>query len=216
MKRYNVREPVVLLIFDIDSTLYSNDAYAAFQNDALIQRLADERHVAFANAKAEVDRARKARADRSGGKTTSLGNAFLELGVSIQTSVRWRIEEIEPKKWLSRDASLVAALRSLAGNGYKLCSVTNNPRQVGEKALDALGVYDYFDFVIGLDDTFKSKPEPEPFLLAAKKGEEPHERCVSIGDRYDVDCATPISLGMGAILVDGVRDVYEMGGLGRI
>jgi phosphoglycolate phosphatase/putative hydrolase of the HAD superfamily len=36
------------------------------------------------------------------------------------------------------------------------------------------------------------------------------ETCVSVGDRYDIDIALPLELGMGGILVDGVEDVYTL------
>jgi phosphoglycolate phosphatase/putative hydrolase of the HAD superfamily len=35
-------------------------------------------------------------------------------------------------------------------------------------------------------------------------------QCVSVGDRYDIDIALPLKLGMGAILVNGVEDVYKL------
>jgi phosphoglycolate phosphatase/putative hydrolase of the HAD superfamily len=36
------------------------------------------------------------------------------------------------------------------------------------------------------------------------------ESCLSVGDRYDIDIALPLELGMGGILVDGVEDVYRL------
>ena len=33
---------------------------------------------------------------------------------------------------------------------------------------------------------------------------------LSVGDRYDIDIALPLELGMGGILVDGVEDVYRL------
>jgi len=59
----------------------------------------------------------------------------------------------------------------------------------------------------------KSKPAREPYELAARLVGQPPERCLSIGDRYDVDLALPLELGMGAILVDGVEDLYGLPGL---
>jgi phosphoglycolate phosphatase/putative hydrolase of the HAD superfamily len=41
----------------------------------------------------------------------------------------------------------------------------------------------------------------------------PPESCVSIGDRYDIDIATPLEMGMGGVLVTGVEDVYRFAGL---
>jgi phosphoglycolate phosphatase/putative hydrolase of the HAD superfamily len=66
-----------------------------------------------------------------------------------------------------------------------------------------------------------SKPHEAPFRKAVELlgigalGSEapslPLESCVSIGDRYDIDIALPLKLGMGGILVDGVEDVYGLG-----
>jgi phosphoglycolate phosphatase/putative hydrolase of the HAD superfamily len=56
----------------------------------------------------------------------------------------------------------------------------------------------------------KSKPASEPYLLAAQAAGTPPAACVSVGDRYDVDLAVPLALGMGAILVVGVEDVYAL------
>ena len=64
--------------------------------------------------------------------------------------------------------------------------------------------------VVGLDDTFSSKPAPEPFALAALRLALEPRSCVSIGDRIDVDLVPAMDLGMGAILVDGVEDVYRL------
>ncbi len=65
----------------------------------------------------------------------------------------------------------------------------------------------------GLDTCGVSKPHREPFLLAAEKSGVLAENCLSVGDRYDIDIALPLELGMGGILADGVRDVYKLPGL---
>ena len=36
------------------------------------------------------------------------------------------------------------------------------------------------------------------------------EECLAIGDRYDMDVALPLELGMGGILVCGVSEVYQL------
>lgn len=196
------------LVLDFDSTLYTNPAYASFQNDVLIERLARERGESFETMKAKIDRLREKRA-AAGESSTSLGNLFRDFGIDIPTSVRWREELIDPGRWLSKDQALDAALASLSRR-FVLGLVTNNPASVGRKGLAALGVEDRFACVIGLDDTGQSKPDPAPFSLAAERLGVPPEDCVSIGDRYDVDLAPALTLGMGAILVDGVEDVRAL------
>ena len=63
---------------------------------------------------------------------------------------------------------------------------------------------------------FKSKPALEPFETAVErlsKSSESiikNENCVAIGDRYDMDIALPLEMGMGGILVSGVEEVYQI------
>jgi phosphoglycolate phosphatase/putative hydrolase of the HAD superfamily len=199
------------LIFDLDNTLYTNPPYAAFQEDVLVERLGRELGLGTEAAVAKIAELRSARAAAGLGKT-SLGKLFAALGVEIATSVVWREECIEPRKWLADDSKLDRALAALS-KCFVLALVTNNPRIIGEKSLDALGVRSRFSVLVGLDDTFSGKPALEPFALVARRlGLDPH-RCVSIGDRIDVDLAPAMELGMGAILVDGVEDVYRLPGL---
>jgi phosphoglycolate phosphatase/putative hydrolase of the HAD superfamily len=196
------------LIFDLDNTLYTNAAYASFQEKVLLERLGCELGVGLDAAAAKVEALRTERAAAGLGKT-SLGKLFAALGVGIATSVRWREECIEPGEWLIRDPRLDRALGSLAKE-YTLAVMTNNPRLIGEKSLDALGIRPRFSVLIGLDNTLTGKPAPEPFIETARMlGLEPRF-CVSIGDRLDVDLVPALELGMGAILVDGVEDVYRL------
>ncbi|WP_318662261.1 HAD hydrolase-like protein [Treponema sp.] len=46
--------------------------------------------------------------------------------------------------------------------------------------------------------------------LAAKKTGARLTECLSVGDRYDIDLSLALEMGMGAVLVSGVEDVYEL------
>jgi len=208
MKIIAVGDDPKALVFDLDNTLYTNPAYAQFQEDALVERLGRELKIGTAAAAAKIAALRAEREAAGLGKT-SLGKLFAALGIDIKDSVRWREECFEPAKWLKRDERLDAALRTLAKR-FKLALMTNNPRLVGEKSLKALGARECFSVLVGLDDTLSGKPAPGPFLEVSRRlGLDPRA-CVSIGDRFDVDLAPAMELGMGAILVDGVADVYKL------
>jgi HAD superfamily hydrolase (TIGR01509 family) len=196
------------LVFDLDNTLYTNPAYAAFQEKVLVERLGRELGIGAEAAAARIAALRAERAAAGLGKT-SLGKLFAALGIEIPTSVRWREECIEPAAWLKKDPRLDKALAALSKD-YALALMTNNPRLIGEKSLDALGVRPRFSVLVGLDDTLTGKPAPEPFAEVARRLALEPRRCVSIGDRFDVDLAPAMELGMGAILVDGVEDVYRL------
>ena len=84
------------------------------------------------------------------------------------------------------------------------------------KTLDAIGISDFFPEIVGLDTCLKSKPAVEPFQTAVDRlsksvGEEiKAENCLAVGDRYDMDIALPLEMGMGGIWVSGVEEVYQI------
>ena len=209
MKIYRLPEKLKTIVFDIDSTLYTNDAYVSHQSEVQLRRFAKVRGISEEKARTMFDDYRSEWSKTLGGKKISEGNTFAALGIPIETSVAWRNELIEPERFLSRDEKLFEVLQTLK-ESYALLCVTNNPVSVGRKTLSALGVENCIETVIGLDTFGKSKPAREPFEEAARRTDAAIEECLSVGDRYDIDIALPLDMGMGGILVDGVSDVYEL------
>ncbi|MEI6386476.1 MAG: HAD family hydrolase [Spirochaetota bacterium] len=208
MKVFTLPPEPLGLVFDLDSTLYTHEAYARFQTEVLVRRLARERGEAEERVAALVKEVRDRRR-RETGAETSLGRVFVELGVPIETSVRWREELIVPADWLEADPRLHDVLAAL-GERYAIALLTNNPRSVGEASLAALGLRDLFGQVVGLDDSLCSKPDPAPFRLVFSRLGLDASNCVSIGDRMDVDIEPALALGAGGILVEGVLEVYKL------
>ncbi|MBR5096515.1 MAG: HAD hydrolase-like protein [Treponema sp.] len=206
---YSVPQDLRAIIFDIDSTLYTNAAYAFEQVDCQVRRFASERGITNDEARKMVADYRKKFARENGGKKISLSNTLLQFGVSIEQSVQWRRELIEPADFLGADKKLQETLAALSAR-YKLLCVTNNPILPAQKTLQALGVDNLIEVLVGLDSCNLSKPAKEPFVLAAQKiGLDPSQM-ISVGDRYDLDIAPALELGMGGVLVRGVADVYNL------
>jgi phosphoglycolate phosphatase/putative hydrolase of the HAD superfamily len=209
MKVFRLPEKCGAILFDVDSTLYDNSGYAQSQIDLPIKRLARFQGKTVERMNEDIARYRKDWADTHGEQSISLANTFTAFGVGIDESIVWRKELCLPEQYLCEDRLLRAALEKLR-SCFILAVVTNNPVSVAEKTLDALGVEDLFHVIIGLDTCGVSKPHIEPFMRAAILCGTVPEACVSVGDRYDIDIALPLELGMGGILVDGVRDVYKL------
>ncbi len=208
MKIHRIPHKLSAIIFDIDSTLYTNAEYATEQVDVQLRHFASISGITADEARGRVGAWRDEYA-REHGKKISLGNALVHFGIPISESIRWRENLIEPALFLSPDDRLRAALEELKKR-YPLVAVTNNPTLPAEKTLTALGVRDLFVGLIGLDTTGVSKPHVKPFLAASELARCPIIECLSVGDRYDIDIALPLELGMGGILVDGVEDVYAL------
>ena len=209
MKIYKIPEDLQTIIFDIDSTLYTNSAYAFEQVDCQVREYARITGMTADEAREKVLNYRKEFAAKNDGKKVSLGNTLLSFGIPIEQSVEWRKILLEPKNFLSVDEKLKETLKVLQKK-YKLICVTNNPVLPARKTLDALGVSSFFHDIVGLDTCFKSKPALEPFQKACEITATQPSNCLAIGDRYDMDIALPLEMGMGGILVSGVEEVYKL------
>ena len=215
MKIYKIPSDLRAFIFDIDSTLYTNQAYAFEQVDCQVRQFAKERGISADEARRMVAEYRKQFAAEHNGSKVSLGNTLLSFGVPIEQSVQWRRELLEPTDFLRRDEKLIDELKILQKK-YQLICVTNNPVLPARKTLDALGISEFFPEIVGLDTCFKSKPALEPFETAVERLSKSSEsgikaeNCIAIGDRYDMDIALPLKMGMGGILVNGVEEVYQI------
>ncbi|MBR1714361.1 MAG: HAD family hydrolase [Treponema sp.] len=215
MEKFNMPKEPKLLIFDIDSTLYTCPAYAHEQIDSQVRHYAELNGMTAEEARKKVADFRKKWASEHGGKKISLGNLFTHFGVSIETSIEWRKTLFEPADYLKKDERLIETLKKLKSRFLMTC-VTNNPVEPARKTLDALGISEFFKTIIGLDTCMISKPSKTILDRAIAEAEKEsgseiaYENCVSIGDRFDIDLDLAIKLGMGGILVNGVEDLYAI------
>jgi phosphoglycolate phosphatase/putative hydrolase of the HAD superfamily len=197
------------IFFDMDSTLYSHPEYAQSQIDLPIKHLATLRGKTFQQMKSEIKEYQKNWADGHEGKVISLGNTLAAFGIPIAESIKWKEELYHPEDYLAPDNSLKVTLQCLSSR-FSLAVVTNNPVSVAKRTFAVLGVQDILTKIVGLDTCGVSKPEKVIFLTAAKLCGAEVPSCISVGDRYDIDIALPLEMGMGGILVDGVEDVYKL------
>lgn len=209
MKIHKIPQTIQTLIFDIDSTLYTNSAYAYEQVDCQVREFAKLKNMTPDEARKLVFDFRKNFAKENDGKKISLGNLLTNFGIPIEQSVQWRNDLMRPEDFLIRDEKLICELQILSKK-YKLICVTNNPVKPARKTLEVIGISDFFEHIVGLDTCYKSKPAREPFEKALELTKTAAENAVAIGDRYDLDIELPLRMGMGGIEVSGVEDVYDL------
>lgn len=196
------------ILFDIDNTLYRDDYYAQWQIDVLVDRFAAHRGVERSHAQQLIDSMRNAIIAQTG-RRPSLGNTMEQLGVPISHGVEWRRELIDPHRFLSPDPELAHVLEALSSR-YRIVALTNNPADVGQAGLDALGIGRHVPLVIGLDTTWHSKPDWEPFAAALESVECGSEEALMVGDRFDVDVAPVLDHGGSGIVVECREDLFQI------
>jgi FMN phosphatase YigB (HAD superfamily) len=198
------------LVFDMDSTLYRHEDYAKSQTAGQLSRIAKHFHWSLPEAAEKVAQVQKEYRDKHGRKP-SLGNAFKELGIPIELSVKWREEEIKPEDYLQRDEKLAGTLSKLLSK-FSLFCLTNNPKLTAIKTMRVLGIERFFpgEKIIGLDETLRSKPDPYCYQLTVDALRTEFEQCIFIGDRLEVDIDYPVSQGAAGIFVESMEEIYQL------
>ncbi len=94
---------------------------------------------------------------------------------------------------------------------YRMAIVTSTHREQAVEILRSVGIHDYFEFVIGQDDTAMNKPDPEPVFLALSRLNVSKEECIFVGDQpYDIIAAHEAGItAAAAIWGSGIKEVLE-------
>lgn len=73
-------------------------------------------------------------------------------------------------------------LNVLHASGWRQAVASAAPRRNVETVLDVLDIGSFFSTIVAAEDVERGKPDPQVFLLAARRVETPPERCVVIED----------------------------------
>ena len=101
---------------------------------------------------------------------------------------------------------LVEFLTQLKEQQIAVGIVTGATRSAVEYILEKIALSQYFDLIVAGDDLLESKPEPEPYLLAARKLNLQPSECLAIEDN-------PIGIEAAKraqILVVGISYIYPL------
>ena len=132
-----------------------------------------------------------------------LSDAYLDrLLANKDRAYRKQIEQLE----LSVPVHLTEFLAKLKEQDIAVGLVTGTSRSQVEYILQKLDLAKYFDTIVAGDDLDSSKPEPEPYLLAAKQLNLQPSECLAIEDN-------PIGIQAAKqanIQVVGIANIYPL------
>jgi pyrophosphatase PpaX len=100
---------------------------------------------------------------------------------------------------------MVDVLARLKDQGRRLGIVSAKRRQTVERVFEGAGIGEYFDAVVGSDDTDRHKPDPDPVLKALELLEAEPREAAYVGDSpFDVEAAHAagvyaVAVGWGGI-----------------
>lgn len=119
-------------------------------------------------------------------KSEELFKAYIENNVRVQDDLMREFDGLEE------------ALLSLLTFGMRMGVVTSKRNEPALYGLKFMGLNNYFQLVLGADDTEEHKPKPGPLLEAARRMDLEVSDCAYVGDSpYDMQSAK--SAGMFAV-----------------
>lgn len=91
-----------------------------------------------------------------------------------------KFSNINNDKYLALFPNTVEALEALVNKGFKLVIFSNKVHATIELGLRTKNILKYFDYIVGIDDVSKPKPDREGIDIIKKHYNE--NKCVFIGD----------------------------------
>lgn len=91
---------------------------------------------------------------------------------------------------------VTSTLTELLRMGVKLGALTDAPLVQAWSRLTESHLQDYFDVVVGFDNTGKRKPHPDPFKLILQKLETIPDQSLMVGDFFEKDMVGGRAAGM--------------------
>jgi len=196
------------LIFDMDDTLYSSPELKRAYRQAACNLVAEVKGLDGPEAKALYDLTRTGLAARCGYTPTNT-LTLREFGITWETWRNQTIRTINPGSFLRQDPELVTTI-SILSSRYRLGLLTNNNRVQTDRILEILGVGPFFQAILTVSETGKTKPDPTLCLTMARILEVLPENCLAIGDEEGIDLIPAMATGMKTYHVRHVSDVYRL------
>lgn len=113
--------------------------------------------------------------------------------------LRWNAENTE--RLIRGYEGITDVLSGLRAAGVRIAVATSKRRESAQQAMDILGLSEYVEALVGMEDTEIHKPDPAPLLLALSRlGERDPSRAVYVGDAV-VDALAGKAAGMATVAV---------------
>ena len=196
------------LIFDMDDTLYTSPEFKEAYRQAACNLIAEVKGIDRLETRELYQRTRTVLAARYG-YFPSNTMILRELGIAWEIWRNQTIRTIDPGSFLRQDPDLVTTI-SILSSRYRLGLLTNNHRVHTDHILEILGVGPFFQAILTLSETGKTKPDRALCSTMACLLDVLPEKCLAIGDEEDIDLIPARATGMKTYHVRHVSDVYRL------
>ena len=208
MQCYKALQPIQLLSFDLDDTLYDNKPVIAAAEQAMLaalhQHAPQSRHTDsdfWWQIRLQLARLTpQIRHDIGRWRLLGIEAGLISLGLSPANAEATAglafAAFLQARTNISLHPDIVALLRQLAQH-YRLIAITNGNAQVAK-----MGVGELFEFSLQAGPDGRMKPYPDLFLHAAEKAGVAPGAILHIGDSHRADVTGALNAGCQAAWLD--------------
>lgn len=199
------REPRTLaaVLFDMDGTLIDSEPLWMAAEMALTGRFGVPWTAADAAAMVGSSMTTSAGILQAHGVDLPVPQIVDELTAHVAAAVAQEVP------WQPGARELLTEVRAA---GVPVALVTSSYRVLADPFVRAAGG---FDAVVVGDEVARPKPDPEPYLAAARALDVPVQRCVALEDSRS-GTASALASGARTVVVEGVQPVEDRPGLSRV
>ena len=130
----------------------------------------------------------------------SMEKAFPEFDLEETVQIYRDYQKTIFKDEIKAFPGMVDLIKELKAKGYKIGIATSRLREPTYEGLEVMGLTDYVDAVVTVEETTKHKPDPEPALICLEKLGSKPEESIMIGDSaFDMGCGK--NAGMETVMV---------------
>jgi len=204
------------VIFDKDGTLFDFQSTWGIWTAQVLARIAGSDEALLQQLAQALDYDTQTRRVQPG--SVIVAATPMEIAAVVQDYIP-ALSQTQICDWLNEEAKtapqvLVTDLHQLTAElrriNLGLCVMTNDAEAPARAHLASVQALDLFDFVIGSDSGFGTKPQAAPLLALADKMEIPAAACVMVGDSTH-DLRAGRAAGMRAVAVlTGLAEADEL------
>lgn len=148
--------------------------------------------------------------------TSSKLATFLPNGIDVTDfETRWRSANAERRGGaIPLRPTVQDVLPALARAGHRMAVVTSTKRAPALEHLKHAGLLDYFELVVGGDEVSANKPDPAPYLQAARELRVDVKRCAAFEDS-DLGSRAAVAAGCVTTQIPDLRPSEPLPELGQ-
>lgn len=187
----------MLLIFDLDDTLYQSFELRAARDKAVVNTVKKHKKLSYEKAEELLEETRKKL--KSDGKKYTTTAVYEKLGIPVKELYN-SINSIDIRGYIKNSRQDIELIENLS-KMHTIVVFSNSPKFIVDQTMEHIGMARIVSRIYNAEDLGVSKPDPAVFRSIAQEMGFEVKDCVSIGDSVHKEIVPAKSAGMKTVLL---------------